>query len=163
MLVVSTMFELMEAVKAAADTLKQSFSNSIAISAGCDLFFRFVSSIRDTGGAVILHYHWRRAITKTRFQDFDEFKREIQQACQEYAQSVINVKETIARHINSFIKDDSIVRLISVTFVIFLTRRSTDPHTRLFPCCGQRNYCCPPIGKAYISICDRSTAEGTRS
>jgi translation initiation factor eIF-2B subunit alpha len=111
MLVVSTMFELMEAVKAAADTLKQSFSNSIAISAGCDLFFRFVSSIRDTGGAVIFYHYYRWAITKKRFQDFDEFKREIKQACQEYAQSVINVKETIARHINSFIKDDSIVRL----------------------------------------------------
>lgn len=50
--VVATMFELMEAVKTAANRLKLHYShNSVSLSAGCDVFYQFLSSLRDFGQA----------------------------------------------------------------------------------------------------------------
>jgi translation initiation factor eIF-2B subunit alpha len=44
------MFELMEAVKDAATRLKRHYShNSVSLSAGCDVFYQFISSLRDFG------------------------------------------------------------------------------------------------------------------
>lgn len=49
---VATMFELMEAVKDAATRLKRHYShNSVSLSAGCDVFYQFISSLRDFGQA----------------------------------------------------------------------------------------------------------------
>lgn len=47
------MFELMEAVKDAATKLKRHYShNSVSLSAGCDVFYQFISSLRDFGQVI---------------------------------------------------------------------------------------------------------------
>lgn len=89
---VATMFELMEAVKDAATRLKRHYShNSVSLSAGCDVFYQFISSLRDFG------------------QDFEGFKSHIIAAVREYAQNTKQVKDTIANHVDAFIQDDSVI------------------------------------------------------
>ncbi|KAG8825027.1 translation initiation factor eIF-2B subunit alpha [Serendipita sp. 401] len=89
---IATMFELMEAVKDAATRLKRHYShNSVSLSAGCEVFYQFISSLRDFG------------------QDFEGFKSHIIAAVREYAQNTKQVKDTIAGNVDAFIKDDSVI------------------------------------------------------
>ncbi|KAG8808057.1 translation initiation factor eIF-2B subunit alpha [Serendipita sp. 399] len=93
---VATMFELMEAVKDAATKLKRHYShNSVSLSAGCEVFYQFISSLRDFG--------------QVENKDFEGFKSHIIAAVREYAQNTKQVKDTIAKHVDAFIKDDSVI------------------------------------------------------
>lgn len=42
----ATMYELAEALKTAAAVLKQNCSNPVSLTAGCDLFIRYVTTAR---------------------------------------------------------------------------------------------------------------------
>ncbi|KIM31031.1 hypothetical protein M408DRAFT_21822 [Serendipita vermifera MAFF 305830] len=85
------MFELMEAVKDAATKLKRHYShNSVSLSAGCDVFYQFISSLRDFGQASIQLDPKLPAV-------------------REYAQNTKQVKDTIADNVDAFIKDDSVI------------------------------------------------------
>ncbi|PVF98914.1 nagb/rpia/CoA transferase-like protein [Serendipita vermifera] len=98
---IATMFELMEAVKEAATRLKRHYShNSVSLSAGCDVFYQFISSLRDFG------------------QDFEGFKNNIIAAVREYAQNTKRVKDTIAEHVDAFIKDDSVILIHAYSRVV---------------------------------------------
>src|ERR1700761_3293404 len=66
--IVATMFELMEAVKDAATNLKRHYShNSVSLSAGCDVFYQFISSLRDFG-QVYMCFMWRKYLFNLLFR-----------------------------------------------------------------------------------------------
>lgn len=111
------MFELMEAVKDAATKLKRHYSqNSVSLSAGCDVFYQFISSLRDFGQVSIV-FICGQVLSLCAMQDFEGFKSHIIAAVREYAQNTKQVKDTIADHVDAFIKDDSIVS-IDCTFAL---------------------------------------------
>lgn len=105
------MFELMEAVKDAATKLKRHYShNSVSLSAGCDVFYQFISSLRDFGQVSII-FICGPELSLCTMQDYEGFKSHIIAAVREYAQNTKHVKDTIAGHVDAFIKDDSIVSI----------------------------------------------------
>jgi translation initiation factor eIF-2B subunit alpha len=121
------MFELMEAVKDAATKLKRHYShNSVSLSAGCDVFYQFISSLRDFGQVSTIFISGQD-ISLLAMQDFEGFKSHIIAAVREYAQNTKQVKDTIADHVDAFIKDDSIVS-VDCTFALLpspMTARSS--------------------------------------
>ncbi|OCH95521.1 nagb/rpia/CoA transferase-like protein [Obba rivulosa] len=95
-----TMFELVEALKAAAEVLKKRSSNPISLNAGCELFIAFVTLFPHESDS------------------FAELKTELVQQGRRYAAEAISFRDKIAESTLGFIKDDSVILTHSYSRVV---------------------------------------------
>jgi len=96
-----TMYELVEALKTAAATLKKRTPNPISLTAGCDLFIRFVTTAR------------------LQSYNFEEQKAELVAQGREYCSKIAReCREKIANHAFGFIKDEAVVLTHSYSRVV---------------------------------------------
>ncbi|KAG9010703.1 translation initiation factor eIF-2B subunit alpha [Tulasnella sp. JGI-2019a] len=95
-----TMFEVVEAMKNAATVLKAKSPNPISLTAGCDLFIRFVTMSRQD------------------YKDFSAHKADLVRQGKEYAATATSCREKIAEHAFGFIKEDAIILTHSYSRVV---------------------------------------------
>ncbi|KAF6765181.1 hypothetical protein DFP72DRAFT_798935 [Ephemerocybe angulata] len=86
-----TMFELVNAIRQGAETLKSKLENPIGVDAGCELFIAFVT----------LFHHESLTLT--------DLKRELIRQGQKYAEEAMTYRKKIAELTVGFIKDGSIL------------------------------------------------------
>lgn len=100
----STMQQLLESLQRGAAVLKSRSSNPLSLTAGCDLFIRYVTSLPQDSSP-------RRS--------FEEHKAELVRQGRKYAQSTAaTCRDTIAQHTLGIIKDDSIILTHSYSRVV---------------------------------------------
>ncbi|KAF8755028.1 glycosyl hydrolase 31 family [Rhizoctonia solani] len=93
--VASTMQQLLESLQRGAAILKSRSSNPLSLTAGCDLFIRYVTSLPQDTSAT---------------RSFEDHKEELVKQGRKYAQTTAaTCRDTIAQHTLGVIKDDSIV------------------------------------------------------
>ncbi|CCH42699.1 hypothetical protein BN7_2243 [Wickerhamomyces ciferrii] len=97
----STSSELIKLTQSATDTLKQSIPNAISLSAGCDLFMRFV--LRNT------HL----------YQDYESCKRHLVENGQLFLERSKDSRNKIAAFGARFITDDDIILVHSFSRTVF--------------------------------------------
>ncbi|KIO34450.1 hypothetical protein M407DRAFT_64447 [Tulasnella calospora MUT 4182] len=88
----ATMYELVEGLKDAAAVLKSKYSNQVGLTAGCDLFIRYVTTARQDFS-----------------RDFSHHKAELVRQGKEYAETAQSSRDKIAEHAFGFIKEDAIL------------------------------------------------------
>ncbi|KAG8902724.1 translation initiation factor eIF-2B subunit alpha [Tulasnella sp. 403] len=86
-----TMYELAEALKNAAAIMKHKTPNPVGLSAGCDLFIRYVTTARQDFS-----------------QDFDSHKAELVRQGKEYAATAPSCRDRISEHAFGFIKENAV-------------------------------------------------------
>ncbi|CAE6442889.1 unnamed protein product [Rhizoctonia solani] len=100
----STMQQLLESLQRGAAVLKSRSSNPLSLTAGCDLFIRYVTSLPQDTSA-------RRS--------FEDHKEELVKQGRKYAQTTAaTCRDTIAQHALGVIKDDSIILTHSYSRVV---------------------------------------------
>jgi len=92
----ATMYELVGELKQGASMLKQNYPNKISLTAGCDLFIRYVTTARQDFSA-----------------DFASHKNQLVRQGREYTSTNSGAcREKIAHLAEGFLKDDTVVSVI---------------------------------------------------
>ncbi|KAG8893102.1 translation initiation factor eIF-2B subunit alpha, partial [Tulasnella sp. 408] len=97
----ATMYELVEGLKDAAAVLKSKTSNTVGLTAGCDLFIRYVTTARQDFS-----------------RDFSHHKAELVRQGKEYAETAQSSRDKIAEHAFGFIKEDAVILTHSYSRVV---------------------------------------------
>ncbi|KAG8903784.1 translation initiation factor eIF-2B subunit alpha [Tulasnella sp. 417] len=95
------MYELVEGLKDAAAVLKSKYSNPVGLTAGCDLFIRYVTTARQDFS-----------------RDFSHHKAELVRQGKEYAETAQSSRDKIAEHAFGFIKEDAVILTHSYSRVV---------------------------------------------
>ncbi|KAF5315691.1 hypothetical protein D9611_004670 [Ephemerocybe angulata] len=108
-----TMFELVNAIRQGAETLKSKLENPIGVDAGCELFIAFVT----------LFHHESLTLT--------DLKRELIRQGQKYAEEAMTYRKKIAELTVGFIKDGSVILTHSHSRVVMQTLLLAHQHKRI--------------------------------
>ena len=125
------MFELVQALHEGAEALRNRFTNSISINAGCELFIAFVTLFPHESSVSAKLYPFR--INQISVQDFKDLKIELVEQGRQYAREAMLYREKIAELALGFIKDGSVVSWHSaVNDGIAYLQRCLDSYTFVF-------------------------------
>lgn len=103
------MFELVQALHEGAEALRNRFTNSISINAGCELFIAFVTLFPHQSSVSAKLHSFR--FNQNFAQDFKDLKIELVEQGRQYAREAMLYREKIAELALGFIKDGSVVSL----------------------------------------------------